>query len=128
MAEQARDGSGVTTVGRAFQQRRRHPRVAVAGKVRVVADTSHGLVTMSGTPVDLSVSGCSIRVYTRLDPNFEARVELAVDGETVWVPGHIVWVRTNDRSWLVGIRFEQLVPQKQRLIVRLVAERRRHAG
>src|SRR5207244_13225253 len=53
MAEQARGRTGVaTTVGRTVQQRRRHPRVAVAGKIRMVADTSQGLVTLSGTVTD----------------------------------------------------------------------------
>jgi c-di-GMP-binding flagellar brake protein YcgR len=127
MAEQARDGTGAVTVGRAFQQRRRHPRVAVAGRVRLVADTSQGLVTLSGNVIDLSVSGCAIRVYTRLEAQHEARLELALDGERVWVPGQIMWTRTHDRAWTVGVRFDRLVPDKQSLIMRLVAERQRNA-
>ncbi len=106
-------------------QRRRHPRVSVNGKVRLVADTPDGLVTLTGTVIDLSVSGCAIRVHASLDAQREARLELELDGERVWVPGQIVWTRTRDRAWIVGVEFERLVPAKQRLLVRLVAERRR---
>ena len=106
-------------------QRRRHPRVTVNGKVRMVADTPQGLVTLAGNVIDLSVSGCAIRVYTNLEPEREARLELELGGERVWVPGQIVWTRTRERAWIVGIEFERLVPDKQRLLVRLVAERQR---
>ena len=106
-------------------QRRRHPRVSVNGKVRLVADTPDGLVTIAGNVIDLSVSGCAIRVHTSLEPQREARLELELDGERVWLPGQIVWTRTRDRAWIVGVAFERLVPEKQRLLVRLVAERRR---
>jgi c-di-GMP-binding flagellar brake protein YcgR len=110
--------------GAPWQQRRRHPRVSVAGKVRLVADSSEGLMTVCGNVIDLSVSGCAIRIHTRLEPNHEARLELELDGECVWVPGHIVWIRTHDHAWLVGIRFDQLVPAKQSHIMKLVARRR----
>jgi c-di-GMP-binding flagellar brake protein YcgR len=127
MAEQAIvANSGVTATGRAVSQRRRHPRVNVKGGVRLVADTSHGIVTVSGRVVDLSVSGCAMRVFTRLEPEREARLELTVDGERVWVPGHIVWIRVREGAWMVGVKFDQLVPKKQSLITRLVAERRSH--
>jgi hypothetical protein len=45
----------------------------------------------------------------------------------VWVPGQIRWTRTREQGWLVGIEFDRLVPAKQSLITRLVAERRRYA-
>jgi len=106
-------------------QQRRHPRVSVNGKIRMVADTPEGLVTLTGTLVDLSVSGCAIRVYTNLDSQREARLELALNGDVLWVPGQIVWTRTRDRAWVVGIEFDRLVPAKQRLLMRFVAERRR---
>jgi c-di-GMP-binding flagellar brake protein YcgR len=108
-------------------QKRRHPRVAVNGKVRLVADTPDGLVTLSGQLVDLSVSGCAIRVYAPLEPRGEARLELAVDGRQVWVPGHVVWTRTRirERAWIAGVRFDRLVPEKQSLLIRLVADRQR---
>jgi hypothetical protein len=127
MAKKAGDQAAISTFGRSMAQRRRHPRVAVAGKVRLVADTSEGLVTMSGQVTDLSLGGCAIHVYTRLEAGHEARLELALDGERVWVPGHIAWTRTGGQGWVVGIKFDKLVPQKQSLIMRLVAERRRYA-
>jgi hypothetical protein len=126
MAKKAPAGA-VSSFGRSQQQRRRHPRVAVAGKVRLVADTSEGLVTMSGQVTDLSVGGCAIHVFTRLESGHEARLELALDGERVWVPGQIMWTRVGGQGWLVGIKFEKLVPQKQSLIMRLVAERQKYA-
>ena len=109
------------------EQKRRHPRVAVSGKVRLVADTPDGLVTLSGQLVDLSVTGCAIRVYAPLEPRGEARLELTVDGRQVWVPGHIVWThtRTRERAWIAGVRFDRLVPEKQSLLIRLVADRQR---
>jgi c-di-GMP-binding flagellar brake protein YcgR len=104
-------------------QRRRHARVSVAGRVRLVADSSEGLMTVSGNVIDLSVSGCAIRIYTRLEPKHEARLELELDGECFWVPGHVVWTRMRDNAWMVGIRFDRLVSAKQALITRLVARR-----
>lgn len=109
---------------RPVAQRRRHPRVRVAGQVRLVADSVNGLVTVTGTVIDLSVSGCAIRVHTPLEKNREARIELAVDGERIWVPGEVVWTRIKERAWIVGIRFDRLVPTKQSLITKLVARRR----
>jgi hypothetical protein len=119
-----------TTIGGTrgeVQQRRRHARVPVAGKVRLVADTPEGLVTLTGNVIDLSVSGCAIRVHARLEPRGEARLELDVDGRRVWVPGHIVWTRTRERAWIAGVRFDRLVPDKQALLTKLVAERRNFA-
>ena len=57
----------------------------------------------------------------------KARIELEVAGRRVWVPGHIVWTRTRERAWIAGVRFDRLVPEKQSLLVQLVAERRRSA-
>ena len=128
MAEQASLQAPPSGAARTMQQRRRHPRVSVSGKVRLVADTGQGIVTLSGNVVDLSVSGCAIRVYAPLEAHKEARLELHVDGQRVWVPGRIMWTRTRERSWIVGVQFDKMVPEKQSLIVRLVAERRRHAG
>jgi c-di-GMP-binding flagellar brake protein YcgR len=122
------DAEDVTPGSARVYQRRRHARVTVNGSVRLVADTSSGIVTLKGTIIDLSVSGCAIRIYGRLEPNKEARLELQVGGDRVWVPGQVVWTRTRDRAWTVGIRFERLVPEKQSLITRLVAERSRHAN
>jgi hypothetical protein len=121
MAEQL--ATWVGTGSRSLQQRRRHPRVCVAGKVRLVADTPEGLVTLTGNVIDLSVSGCAIRVHARLEPHGEARLELDVHGRRVWLPGHIVWTRTRERAWIAGVRFDRLVPDKQALLMKLVAER-----
>jgi c-di-GMP-binding flagellar brake protein YcgR len=123
MADQAttpRDGT--------LHQRRKHPRVAVAGKVRLVADSSEGLVILTGSVIDLSVSGCAIRVHSRLEPRREARLELEVDRKRVWLPGQVVWTRTRDKAWIVGIRFDQLVPEKQSHVTRVVARRRAQAS
>jgi c-di-GMP-binding flagellar brake protein YcgR len=122
------DAEDVTPGSGRVYQRRRHARVTVKGSVRLVADTSAGVVTLNGTIIDLSVSGCAIRVYGRLEPQREARLELQVGGDRVWVPGQIVWTRTRDRSWVVGVKFERLVPDKQSLITRLVAERSRNGN
>jgi hypothetical protein len=127
VANRAAGNAAALSAGTSLQQRREHPRVAVAGKVRLVADTSGGLVTLSGQVTDLSLGGCAIHVHTCLEPSHEARLELTLDGEQVWVPGHIMWTRVSAQGWLVGIKFDKLVPQKQALIMRLVAERRRYA-
>jgi c-di-GMP-binding flagellar brake protein YcgR len=111
-----------------LHQRRRHARVAVAGKVRLVADSSQGLVILAGTVIDLSISDCAIRVQSRLEPQCEARLELEVDGKRVWLPGHIVRTRTRDKAWIVGIRFDHLVPEKQSHVTRVVARRRLQAS
>jgi hypothetical protein len=93
-----------------------------------VADTPDGVVTLQGKMIDLSVSGCAIRVYGNLAPNREARLEVELDGQCIWVPCQIVWTRTRDRAWTVGVKFDRLVPEKQSVIMRLVADRRRHAA
>ena len=117
-----------TLASQLLQQRRRHPRVSVNGRIRIVADTPDGVVTLTGKIIDLSVSGCAIRVYGNLAPDREARLELEVDGQQVWVPAQIVWTRTRDRAWTVGVKFEDLVPEKQSVIMQLVADRRRHVS
>jgi hypothetical protein len=66
-----------------------------------------------------------MRVFAPLEQGHEVRLELALDGERVWLPGRIMWTRTREQAWIVGVQFEQLVPQKQSLLVRLVAERQR---
>jgi len=109
-------------------RRRRHPRVAVAGRVRLVADSSAGLRILAGNVIDMSVSGCAIRVHSSLEPKCEARLELEVDGQRVWLPGRIIWTRTRDKAWIVGIRFDQLVPDKQSHVMHVVARRRLRAG
>lgn len=126
MAEPAAQRTEVVAAAdRGSRQRRRHPRVAVAGKVRLVADTPEGLVTLSGTLADLSLSGCAMRVYAPLEPGREARLELSIDGRQVWVSGTLVWTRTRDRAWVVGVRFEKLRPEKQSVLMRVIADRRR---
>jgi hypothetical protein len=128
MAKGFASGAGETSaVGRAFRQRRQHARVPVKGTTRLIADTPDGMVTLSGSVIDLSVSGCAIKVHVRLDPGYEARLEFSLDGERVWVPGHIVWTRTREQGWMVGLRFDRLVPAKANLIHRLVVERQRRA-
>jgi c-di-GMP-binding flagellar brake protein YcgR len=105
-------------------QRRGHLRVSVAGKVRLIADSSDGLVTLSGNVIDLSVSGCAIRVHSKLERDCQTRLELSVDRKSVWFPGHIVWTRQSDKAWIVGIRFDHLVPEKQSHLMKVVARRR----
>ncbi len=121
LEELTRDHNGTRRV---FLQRRRHARVSVAGKVRLLADTEKGLITLGGTVVDLSVSGCAIRVHTVLDVGREARLELEVDGKAVWLPGRIMWKRAVDKAWMVGVQFEALVPEKQAHVMKVVARRR----
>jgi hypothetical protein len=108
--------------------RRRHPRVSVAGNVLVVSDMPEGIVTVTGTLVDASVSGCAIRVYARLDAHREVRIRLDRQGEQVWVPGRIIWTRTRERCWIAGVRFERLTPEKQAFLLRLLAPRSRRAS
>lgn len=122
MAEEA----ARTDIPREAAQGRVRPRVAVNGKVRLVADTPEGLVTLSGDLVDLSASGCAIRVHAPLEPRGEARLELTVDGRQVWVSGHVVWTRVRQRAWIAGVRFDRLVPEKQSLLIRVVADRQRY--
>lgn len=88
-----------------------------------MADSADGLMTVAGNVIDLSVSGCAIRVYTKLEPKREARLELELDGKRVWVPGQIVWTRMRENAWMVGVRFDNLVPAKQSHIMKLVAQR-----
>src|SRR5258707_484329 len=98
MATESAAGDGETSAaGRLYLQRRKDARGTVKGSTRLVADTSAGMVTLRGSVVDLSVSGCAIKVHAPLQPGYEARLELSLDGERVWVPGHIVWTRTREK-------------------------------
>ncbi len=81
MAEQPDATTSATQ--RSMRQRRRHTRVAVSGKVRLVADSPNGLVTLAGSIIDLSLSGCAIKVFAPLTPAVEARLELTLDGRRI---------------------------------------------
>jgi hypothetical protein len=97
----------------------------VGGIVRVLIDTSDGLVTASGEVIDLSEGGCAVRIHRQVEPHLPGRVKVEVAGRTLWLPILTRWVRADSRGWLVGCAFDRPTPEKQHAIRALIADRRR---
>ena len=101
-------------------RRRRHERVPIAGEVRLLIDSSSGLLTVGGRIVDISEGGCALQLYTRLDDGATGRVEVMIGATTVWLPIVIRWTRSDSRSWFVGAEFDRPTPEKRIVIRRLI--------
>jgi c-di-GMP-binding flagellar brake protein YcgR len=106
---------------RGARQRRRHPRVSVCARLRLVAqDDNMRVAHLRGHILDLSAGGCAARVHAHLEPGLALRLELEIDGESMWIPGRVMWSRTRDGAWMVGVRFEHIAPEHQAVLLRYV--------
>ena len=98
--------AGAATQNRQSRQPRRHARVAVCNRVRLVASENRKAVHI----LDVSAGGCSARIHARLEAGLAVRVELVIDGDPTWFPGRVVWTKTTAGAFLIGVRFEHLDP------------------
>src|SRR5436853_6711078 len=81
--------------------RRRHVRVPFTASARLMLDTPGGLVTLSGSLLDISMSGCALHLNARVDAQLAGRVRLSIEGREVWFPITTRWVRSESRGWRV---------------------------
>ena len=109
----------------ASAQRRRHERVPVVGEVRLWLDGWTGTAAIKGHILDLSAGGCSLLLRLRPDAGDLGRVQLSVDGRSVWLPIEIRWVRADEGGWVAGAAFDRPTPEKQDLIRALIRQRQR---
>jgi hypothetical protein len=103
--------------------RRRHARAAVASKARLLIETPQGLATLSGYVLDISVSGCALRLQVRVDAHLAGRVQLPINGQDVWLPIVARWARQDLCGRAVGAEFDRPTREKQELVRRFVWSR-----
>jgi hypothetical protein len=102
---------------------RREERAPVTGTLRLMVKTGAGYVVAAGEIVDLSASGCGVRVGRRkLETNLRGRIEVAIAGRSLSLPVVTRWVRIEGDSVIVGCRFFELTLQEQRAIHQLILE------
>ena len=107
------------------RHRRQEERIRLGGSIRLLVDTTGGLVTTTGQIIDLSARGCAIRVHRMVDPELVGRVQLEVAGRSMWLPVTTRWARSEANGWIVGCEFDRPTPEKQLAIRTLLWERRR---
>ena len=103
--------------------RRRHVRVPFTGRVNLMLETGNGLATLGGYIIDISVSGCALRLYAPAPAHVAGRVQVSIGGRDVWLPIVTRWARSDTRGWTVGAEFDRPTPEKQELIARFVRQR-----
>jgi c-di-GMP-binding flagellar brake protein YcgR len=113
-----------TAENRGVRQRRRHPRVSLCTRFRLIAGENTHIARLNGHVLDLSAGGCAARVHAHLEPGIAVRVELEIDGDPVWLPGRIMWTKTRANAWLVGVRFEHVAPAQAELLRTYVASQK----
>jgi hypothetical protein len=105
--------------------RRQQQRIRLGGEVRLLIDTSDGVITASGQIIDLSEGGCALRVHRRVESQVVGRIHVTVAGKALWLPMVTRWARSDARGWTVGCQFDRPTPEKQGAIRALLLERRR---
>jgi hypothetical protein len=103
--------------------RRRHVRVPFTGRVRLMLETPSGLAALSGYIIDISVSGCALRLYAPVQAHVAGRVQLSIRGADVWFPIVTRWARSDSRGWTIGAEFDRPTPEKQELLRRFIRQR-----
>ncbi len=103
--------------------RRRHVRVPFTGRVNLMLETGSGLATLCGYIIDISVSGCALRLYSPVHAHVAGRVQVSIGGRDVWLPIVTKWARSGTRGWTVGAEFDRPTAEKQELLRRFVRQR-----
>jgi PilZ domain-containing protein len=97
--------------------------VPYAGKVRLILETRNGLQALSGYVLDLSASGCALRLHAQVEPNLAGRIQISIGDREIWLPIVTRWARQDSRGWTVGAEFDRPTTEKQELVRRLVWQR-----
>jgi hypothetical protein len=113
LGESGREASG---------QRRRYERVPFIIEVRLWLD-GHTGAAVRGHMVDISAGGCALHLTARPDLGALGRVQVSVDGRSMWLPIEIRWVRPDARGWTAGASFDRPTPEKQALIREMIYRR-----
>ena len=100
---------------------RRHERVPFIREVRLWLDGHTGAV--KAHMVDISAGGCALHIAMRPEAGTLGRVQVNVDGHSMWLPIEIRWVRAEGRGWMAGASFDRPTPEKQALIRDLIYRR-----
>src|SRR5258708_37589605 len=103
---------------------RRDERAPVTGTLRLMVNSGAGYVLASGKIVDLSPSGCAVRVgHRELAADLKGWIELVIAGQRLSLPVVTRWVRTErDGTMIAGCRFFELNLSEQRAIHQLLLD------
>ncbi len=102
---------------------RRQERVPLRGTLRLLVKGRGGLLVGSGEILDLSSTGCAIRVRNRaIEPGLTGRIDVASAGESLSLPIVIRWARAKSDAWIVGCAFDDLTAENQRAVHALLRE------
>jgi c-di-GMP-binding flagellar brake protein YcgR len=101
-------------------QRRRYERVSFTREVRLWLDGRVGSAAIKGHMLDVSAGGCALHLATRPSAGDLGRVQVNVDGRSVWLPIEIRWVRADLKGWTAGAAFDRPTPEKQTIILELI--------
>jgi PilZ domain-containing protein len=109
-------------------EQRLHERIRIGGSVRLLIDTATGPAIRVGQIVDLSESGCGVRVYKPVEAGACGQIEIDVGGRTLTMPVVVRWARDDVHSWKVGCLFYRPVDAKRALVRALLQRRRERCG
>jgi hypothetical protein len=79
--------------------------------------------TLLGYVLEISVSGCALRLHARIDANLAGRVQLLISGQDVWLPIVARWARQDLCGRAVGAEFDRPTREKRELVRRFICSR-----
>ena len=104
--------------------RRRQQRIPIEGRLRLLVKGENGFLVGSGEIIDLSASGCAIRVNNRtIHAGLSGRIDVAIEGRSLSLPITTRWIRAEQHVWVVGCVFGNLTPDDHRDVQTLLRER-----
>ena len=105
-------------------ERRRQVRLRIGGSARLTLDSATRPVTRMGQTIDLSRTGCAIRVYKPVEEDRVVEVEFEVAGRKLCLPATVTRVVDDKHSFRVGCRVDPLYPETQAALDDLLRKRR----
>ena len=104
--------------------RRHQKRVPMEGTLRLLVKGENGFLVGSGEIIDLSASGCAIRVNNRtIHAGLSGRIDVAIEARSLSLPITTRWIRPGQHGWVVGCVFGDLTRDDHREVQTLVRER-----
>jgi len=104
--------------------RRRQERIPIKGTLRLLVKSSSGFLVGRGEIVDLSASGCAMRVDNRaLEAGLSGRLEVSIEGVSLSLPIVTRWVSAELDGLIVGSVFDNLTAENHREVRALLRER-----
>src|SRR4051794_1084645 len=99
-----------------YDERRVLERARLGGNVRLVIGNGAAVPSRSGQLIDLSESGCQLRVYKPVLADVDGRVEMHVGATLVSIDVTIRWVREESTTWRVGCEFVPGAPRDEAVL------------